>query len=114
MASRLDPQDLTLAHELFHALYNRGHVPGLVVDQRFFTFNTNRPILLAAAVGIALPDVRIYRRMHTLHNGTDPNVDPNNDNTLNWVRRTRTARFPVVNDLTGATATTGNTLVRQF
>jgi hypothetical protein len=114
MASRLDPQDLTLAHELFHALYNRGHVPGLVVDQRFFTFNTNRPILLAAAVGITLPDVRIYRRMHTLHNGTDPNVDPNNDNTLNWVRRTRTARFPVVNDLTGATATTGNTLVRQF
>ena len=114
MASRLDPRDITLAHELHHALYNRGHL-GLVIDNRFFTFNTSPPTVLAAPLGIVLPDVRIYHRMHTLHNGNDPNLDPNNDNTLNWVRRTRTGgRFPVVNDLTPATATAGNTLVTGF
>ena len=115
MASRLDRRDITLAHELHHVLYNRLHAPGLVVDNRFFTFNTNPPTALAALLGIVLPDVRIYHRMHTLHNGNDPNLDPNNDNTLNWVRRTRTGgRGGAVADLSPATATCGNTLVTSF
>jgi hypothetical protein len=62
---------------------------------------------------IALPDRRIYRRVQNI-NSPDPNNDPANDNTINWFRRARTVRYPPAAGLGAATATTGNTLVRNF
>ncbi len=107
--SRLDPNFETLAHELHHVLFNRFDGPA---DRRFFTFNTTAP----NNFGLALPDVRVYRRIQTLHTA-DPNNDPNDDNTFNWQRRQRTAglRFPVAGNFNpAATATTGNRFTGDF
>lgn len=105
--SRLDPNDETLAHELHHVLFNRGDA---ATGQQFFTFNTNPP----NNFGIPLPDVRVYRRIQTLHTA-NPNVDANNDNTFNWHRRLQTARFPVAGDFNpAATPTTGNRFTGEF
>ena len=93
----------TLAHELHHVLHNRFDSPS---DNRFFTFNTHAP------TG-ALPNVKTYRRIQTLHSA-DVDSDPGNDNTFNWLRRVRGARIPVPGGLGPATATTGNKLVRSF
>lgn len=104
-------EDYTLAHELHHVLFNRGDGE---IRRQFFTFNTNFAPTVAAAAGIVLPDVRINRRLHTA-NSANPNNDPPNDNTANWVRRRRTVRFPIGSPfLTAATASTGNTLVEDF
>lgn len=105
--SGLDLRDETLAHELHHVLFNRGDGG---VENRFFTFNTNPPL----SFGIALPDVRVYRRIQNLHS-TNPNNDSANNNIINWVRRSRTARFPIAGDVNpAATATTGNILTVAF
>ena len=96
----------TLAHELHHVLFNREDSPQ---DLRFFTFNTFAP-------GGALPNVRTYRRIQTLFTA-DPDNDPNNTNTFNWMRRGRTGRLPMVRDpaaINPASATTGNTSVGTF
>lgn len=111
LRSRLDPLNETLAHELHHVLHNRAHA--LTVEDHIFTFNTSPPLALAAARGIALPDSRFYRRIHVL-NSADPNNDLNNDDVLNWFRRPRTARFPILASLAPATATTGNNLTSDF
>lgn len=97
----------TLAHEFHHVLFNRGDtdVPG-----HFFTFNENPSI----TYGLPLPNVRVRRRIQDRH-FANPEVDPNNNNVINWARRERTARFPVAGDLNpAATATTGNTLTQDF
>lgn len=102
--SRLNADFETLAHELHHVLFNRFDGDPTV---RFFTFNTNAP-------SAPLPDVRKYRRIQTLHFG-DVDNDPNNDNTFNWHRRERTARFPVSGDVNpAATNTTGNLFTTDF
>ncbi|WP_158298659.1 OmpA family protein [Sphingomonas psychrotolerans] len=96
----------TLAHELHHVLFNREDSPQ---DLRFFTFNTFAP-------GGALPNVSTYRRIQTLFTA-DPDNDPNNENTFNWMRRRRTGRLPMVRDpvaINPASATTGNTSVGTF
>jgi hypothetical protein len=111
LRSRLDPLNETLSHELHHVLHNRAHA--LAVADHLFTFNTNPPVMLAALRGIALPDSRFYRRIHVL-NSANPNLDPNNDDILNWFRRPRTARFPILASLALATATTGNNLTEDF
>jgi outer membrane protein OmpA-like peptidoglycan-associated protein len=103
----LPPDGDTLAHELHHVLFNRGDDH---VDRQFFTFNTNP----SNSFGIALPDVRIRRRVHNFHT-PDPDNDPGNNNVINWARRVRTARFPIAGDLNpAATATTGNRLAGAF
>jgi hypothetical protein len=105
--SRLDANFETLAHELHHVLFNR--FDGLSA-QRFFTFNTTAP----NGFGLPLPNILVYRRIQLLHTA-DPNIDPNNDNTFNWHRRARTARFPVAGDFNpAATATTGNNFTSEF
>jgi hypothetical protein len=101
----------TLPHELHHVLHNRADVAGLA-DQ-FFAFNTTPARTLAIARGIALPDARIYRRIQ-VRNSADPNVDPNNDNILNWFRRPLGTRTPVVGSIGPATAATGNNLTEDF
>ncbi|MFN8475292.1 MAG: OmpA family protein [Anaerolineae bacterium] len=106
----LDLRDETLPHELAHVLFNRGDI---ATARRFFSLNTNPALNLVIGTGIALPDVRIYRRIQTLHSA-DPNNDPNNNNILNWARRRRTGRFPVDGSAGPATATTGNTLTVDF
>jgi hypothetical protein len=99
--------DETLAHELHHALFNRGDV---AVPQQFYTFNTTPP----AAFGIPLPDSRVYRRIQNMH-AADPDNDPPNDNILNWAKRTRGARFPIAPGGNSApTATTGNKFAVPF
>lgn len=102
--------DETLAHELAHVLFNRFDT---ATARRFFTLNTNSPTTLVQGTGIVLPDVRIYRRIQTLHTA-NPDVDPNNNNVINWARRPRTARFPIAAGITAATATTGNNLTQIF
>jgi hypothetical protein len=102
----LDLENLTLAHELHHVLFNRFDTN---TDRQYFAFNTNPP----TAYGLPLPDVRIYRRIHNLHT-SDPDNDPGNANIINWMRRRRTSRFPIGNGMGAATATTGNTLVTGF
>ena len=99
-----------MAHELAHVLFNRGDI---ATPRRFFSLNTNPALNLVIGTGIVLPDVRIYRRIQTLHSA-DPNNDPNNDNILNWARRRRAGRFPVDGSAGPATATTGNTLTSDF
>lgn len=106
IASRLDPLNETLAHELSHALYNRWDAAGQA--NRFFTLNTNAP----TNFGIALPDVRVYRRMQTLHG--NPNLDPNNDCSFNWFRRPRTGKVSAAVGLAAATATTGSNATEDF
>ncbi|MBO9402620.1 peptidoglycan-binding protein [Shimia sp. R9_3] len=107
----LDVQDVTLGHEMHHIFFNR--FDGAANDA-FFAFNTNPGTAVGAARGIALPDARIYRRIQNQHSA-DPDNDPNNDNILNWVRRTRTARQPAqAGPGPAPDATTGNTLVGPF
>ena len=102
----LNLENVTLAHELHHVLFNRFDS---ATGQQFYTFNTTPP-----APGTALPDVRIRRRIHNQHS-PDPDNDAANNNVLNWARRTRTARFPIADALTSpADATTGNTLAQSF
>jgi len=113
LQTRLDPLNETLAHELHHVLHNRGHAAGLVVADHIFTFNTSPPTNLAFLRGIILPDSLIYRRIQVLH-AANPNLDPNNDDVLNWFRRPRAARFPLISTLVPATATTGNNLTGDF
>jgi hypothetical protein len=102
----LDLNDDTLAHELFHVLFNRGDV---AVADRFFTFNTNPPTTLANPS----PDVRTYRRIQDLHS-PDPDNDPANSNIVNWARRRRTDRFPIAPGTSPATSSTGNNLTEAF
>jgi len=102
----LDLNDDTLAHELFHVLFNRGDV---AVADRFYTFNTNPPTGLPNPS----PDVRTYRRIQDLHS-PDPDNDPGNDNILNWARRRRTARFPIAAGHSAPTNTTGNNITEVF
>ena len=97
IARNLDLNDETLAHELFHALYNRFDVPG--VDRQFFTFNTNPP----GAYGLALPDVRVYRRIH------GETITPQN-----WLTTKRTRRFPIDSSIGTAGPSTGNTLITNY
>ena len=109
----IGPEGDTLGHELHHVLFNRGDTDDDETDidfRRFFTFNTNP----STAYGLALPDVRVRRRCHTLPAAVDPNNDPNNDNIVNWVRRRRTQRFPIASPLVAATATTGNPYTEAF
>jgi hypothetical protein len=109
--TELDANNETLAHELHHVLFNRFDDG---VGDQFFAFNTQPPTALALARGIALPDARIYRRIQNLH-AADPDIDPTNDNILNWVRRARAARQPALaGPGTAANAATGNNLVRVF
>ena len=105
IAGRLDPLDETLAHEFSHALYNRSDAAQL---NRFFTLNTNAP----TGFGIPLPDVRIYRRMHTQHG--NPNLDPNNDCSFNWFRRPRVTKNPAAAGLAAPTNTTGSNATEDF
>ncbi len=105
IAGRLDPLDETLAHELSHALYNRSDAAQL---RRFFTLNTNAP----TGFGIPLPDVRIYRRMHTLHG--NPNLDLNNDCSFNWFRRPRTIKNSAAIGFALPTNTTGSNATEDF
>ena len=102
----LDLNDDTLAHELFHVLFNRGDV---AVADRFYTFNTNPPTGLPNPS----PDVRTYRRIQDLHS-PDPDNDPGNANILNWARRRRTARFPIAAGHSAPTNTTGNNITEVF
>ncbi|MBI4902285.1 MAG: hypothetical protein HY820_01535 [Acidobacteria bacterium] len=104
MDADVDLDNYTLAHELHHVLFNRFDED---TQRRFYTFNTNAP-------GGAPGDPRIYRRIHDLHT-PDPDVDPRNDNIINWARRRRTARQPARAGFTpGPDATTGNTLVENL
>jgi hypothetical protein len=97
----------TLAHELHHVLFNRFDT---ATTQQFYTFNTNP----SNSFGIALPDVRVRRRIQNL-NSADPDNDPPNDNILNWAKRVRTVRFPTAPaGLGAATTSTGNTLAKAF
>jgi hypothetical protein len=102
----LDLEDQTLAHELSHVLFNRFDD---VTERRFFTLNTRAPRDLIHGTPITLPDVRIYRRMQTLH-APNPDNDPGADNVVNWARRRRTGRFPPAAGMQAPTVTTGNTL----
>src|SRR6185436_11152514 len=72
----LSLNDETLAHELHHVLFNRFDT---ATTQQFYTFNTNPP----NSFGIALPSVRVYRRIQNL-NAADPDNDAPNNNILNW------------------------------
>jgi hypothetical protein len=103
----LNPEGDTLAHELHHVLFNRGDDG---VDRQFLTFNTKS----SANYGLALPDVRVRRRIHDRHN-VNPDVDAAHDNVINWARRTRTARYPISGDLNpAATVSTGNRLAQPL
>jgi hypothetical protein len=110
-ASTVNPlNDDTVAHELHHVLFNR--FDG-AVDRHFFPFNSPVPTTDPRNAGIALPDPRVDRRIQNL-NAADPDVDPANDNILNWVRRARAARQPAIAGTGAADATTGNNLVQPF
>jgi len=96
----------TLAHELHHVLFNRFDTN---VPRQFYPFNTNP----SSSFGITLPDARIRRRIQNLHT-PDPNNDPNNNNIINWMKRSRSSRFPIGGGNSAATNTTGNTLVEDY
>jgi hypothetical protein len=100
----------TLAHELYHAIFNRLDTG---VDDEFISFNTTPTSSIGAGRGIAIPDVRIRRRIHQ-QNFPRPNQDSCAANITNWHRRTRLTRDPALGDLSAADDTTGNTLVRPF
>jgi len=94
----------TLAHELFHALYNRYD---RVTPREFFPWNTNPPA--------SPPNIAQYRRMQILFG--NPDNDPQNDVTLNWHLRQRTQRYGQPNDGAGIQAannSTGNTVVGAY
>jgi len=108
----LAPAGDTLGHELHHVLNNRPDTGDDVTNidfRRFFSFNTNA----SAGYGLTVPDVRVRRRIHTLHSA-DPNNDPSNTNSFNWMRRARTQRFPFPNALDAPDASTGNNLTRTL
>ncbi len=101
--------DYIVAHELYHCLFNRGDNVAAPPDQQFFAFNPFPP-------KTELPDPRFYRRIQNLH-AADPDVDPANDNILNWVRRARAVRHTAIAPINGpgaADTTTGNNLVQPF
>jgi len=100
----------TLGHELHHLIFNRFDTP--VADQ-FISFNTTPTASIGTTRGIAIPDVRIRRRIQQQNNPT-PNQDFCADNITNWYRRTRLTRDPPLASLAAADDTTGNTLVRPF
>ena len=100
----------TLAHELHHLIFNRFDTP---VGDEFISFNTTPTATIGTARGIAIPDVRIRRRIHQQNNPA-PNQDFCADNITNWYRRTRLTRDPPLGSLAVADDTTGNTLVRPF
>lgn len=100
----------TLAHELHHVIFNRFDT---AVSQEFISFNTTPANTLGTAAGIAIPDVRIRRRIHQLNHAT-PNLDFCGNNIVNWHRRTRLTRHPALGTTGAADDTTGNTLVRPF
>lgn len=108
----VDIKNVTLAHEFHHVLFNR---PDLLLDEtdidlrRFFSFNTNPP----DSYSLPLPDVRVERRIQTLHSA-NPDSDPQNDNIINWIKRQRTTRFPFPAALAAPDSSTGNTLVGRF
>jgi subtilisin family serine protease/outer membrane protein OmpA-like peptidoglycan-associated protein len=112
----LDPVGDTLGHEMHHVLNNRPDTDDdetNIAFRRFFSFNTNP----SAAYGLALPDVRVRRRIHTKRNATDatdPNNDSSNDNVFNWMRRARTTRIPFPNPLDAPDSSTGNKLTRTL
>ncbi len=93
----LDINDLTLAHELFHALYNR--FDDSTATQQYFPFNTEPP----DSFGVTLPDVRIYRRIQAI------TITP-----TDWLRQGRTGRFPIGSGIGTNSATTGNTLIQNY
>lgn len=108
----VDAQQLTLAHEFHHALFNRfdtGIDTPRISERPFFTFNTLSP----GDYGVALPDDRVYRRIQPLH-APDPNNDAANDHIVNWIKRRRTQRFPIPAALAAPDATTGNLFVEAF
>jgi hypothetical protein len=100
----------TLAHELHHLIFNRFDT---AVSDEFVSFNTTPAATIGTRRGIAIPDVRIRRRIHQQNNPT-PNQDFCADNITNWYRRTRLTRDPALGSLAAADDTTGNTLVRPF
>jgi len=100
----------TLAHELHHLIFNRFDTG--VTDQ-FISFNTTPTATIGGGRGIAVPDVRIRRRIHQLNHPT-PNQDFCAENITNWYRRTRLTRDPPLGSLAAVDDTTGNTLVRPF
>jgi len=106
----LSLEDLTLAHELHHVLFNRFDVAS---PDHNHSFNTRPPSAISTARGIALPDVRLYRRVHQL-NAADPNLDAAAENTVNWYRRRRLTRHPALGSTAAADDTTGNLLVGAF
>ena len=100
----------TLAHELHHVIFNRFDTP---VGDEFISFNTTNTANIGTARGIAVPDVRLRRRIHQLNHPT-PNLDPCANNVANWYRRTRLTRHAALGSTAAADDTTGNTLVRPF
>lgn len=106
----LSLDDLTLAHELHHVLFNRFDA---AVNDAFISFNTTPPTTVANGRSITLPDVRIERRIHE-QNHANPNDDPCANNIVNWIRRTRLTRHAALAGTAAADDTTGNTLVRPF
>jgi hypothetical protein len=97
IASNLALENETLAHELFHCLYNR--FDDSTATQQYFTFNTVPPV----AFGIPLPDVRVYRRIHS------STIFPND-----WLRTRRTLRFPIDSGISVTGPSTGNTLLTNY
>jgi hypothetical protein len=67
--------NVTLAHELSHALFNRGDGD---TDRQFFTLNTQP----SGFYEVPLPDVRVRRRFQDRHSA-DPDNDASNDNIVN-------------------------------
>jgi hypothetical protein len=114
MSSGLALEDLTLAHELHHVLHNRHDDPAAIREH--YTFNTSAP----NGFGVALPDVRIYRRVQNA-GAPDPDNDATDTNIVNWSRRRRVGRLEANGQMGGGlsgmapvTATTGNLLVTGF
>jgi hypothetical protein len=104
--TRLDLENYTVSHEMHHVLFNRGDED---VERQYISFNTNPP----DGYGVALPDVRIYRRFQNQYG--DPDNDPTNANVVNWARHARAARFPIAGALDpAADNTTGNILVTPY
>jgi hypothetical protein len=108
----VDAQQLTLAHEFHHALFNRfdtGVNQPVISERPFFTFNTLSP----GDYGLPLPDARVYRRIQALH-APDPNNDPANNHIVNWIKRRRTTRTGIPAALDPPNASTGNLFVEAF
>jgi len=105
----LNVKDMTLGHELFHALYNRVDGPAPAIGAQFFTFNTLPPAAYVKSVYSKLPDSRIYQRIHPF--------------SIDWFTATRRVRYfrpdSFGNPVEGftpmeLTPSTGNTLVKPY